>query len=103
MPTETLNHIAPGDVHAVLARRILADGLDLVMDFEKSQGPWVKDARTGRELLDFMTFFGSSPLGHNHPKMKEPEFLRKLLRVALFKPALSDVYSVEYAEFVETF
>ncbi len=103
MPTETLNHIAPADVHAVLARRILADGLDLVMDFEKSHGPWVKDARNGREYLDFLTFFGSSPLGYNHPKMKEPEFQKKLLRVALVKPALSDVYSVEYAEFVDTF
>lgn len=103
MTTETLNHIAPADVHAVLARRILADGLDLVMDFEKSHGAWVKDSRSGREYLDFLTFFGSNPIGYNHPKMKEPEFLKTLLRVALLKPALSDVYSVEYAEFVDTF
>jgi len=103
MTTETLSRISPADVHAVLARRMLADGLDLVMDFEKSHGAWVKDARSGREYLDFLTFFGSNPIGYNHPKMKEPEFLRTLLRVALVKPALSDVYSVEYAQFVETF
>jgi L-lysine 6-transaminase len=103
MSTETLSRIAPADVHAVLARRILADGLDLVMDFEKSHGAWVKDSRSGREYLDFLTFFGSNPIGYNHPKMKEPEFLKTLLRVALLKPSLSDVYSVEYAQFVETF
>ena len=26
-----------------------------------------------------MTFFGSTPIGYNHPKMKDPEFLRVLL------------------------
>jgi L-lysine 6-transaminase len=103
MSTEILSRIPPTDVHAVLARRILADGLDLVMDFDKSHGAWVKDSRTGREYLDFLTFFGSNPIGYNHPKMKEPEFLKTLLRVALVKPALSDVYSVEYAQFVDTF
>jgi L-lysine 6-transaminase len=103
MTTSTLSRITPADVHTVLARRILADGLDLVMDFEKSHGAWVKDSRSGREYLDFLTFFGSSPIGYNHPKMKEPEFLKTLLRVALVKPALSDVYSVEYAQFVDTF
>jgi L-lysine 6-transaminase len=103
MTTSTLSRITPADVHTVLARRILADGLDLVMDFEKSHGAWVKDSRSGKEYLDFLTFFGSSPIGYNHPKMKEPEFLKTLLRVALVKPALSDVYSVEYAQFVDTF
>jgi L-lysine 6-transaminase len=35
--------------------------------------------------------------------MKEPEFLRRLHRVAQLKPSLADVYSVEYASFVDTF
>ena len=103
MTTSTLNRITPADVHATLARHILADGFDFVMDFEKSHGSWVHDARTGREHLDFLTFFGSNPIGYNHPKMKDPEFQQTLLRVALLKPSLSDVYSVEYAQFVDTF
>ena len=73
------------------------------MDFERSHGSWLHDARTGREFLDFLTFFGSNPIGYNHPKMKAPEFQRTLHRVAQLKPALSDIYSVEYAQFVETF
>jgi L-lysine 6-transaminase len=103
MSTSTLAPLSPADVHATLARHILADGLPLVFDFERSHGAWVHDARTGLEHLDFMTFFGSSPIGYNHPKMKDPEFQRTLLRVAQFKPALSDIYSVEYARFVDTF
>jgi L-lysine 6-transaminase len=39
----------------------------------------------------------------NHPGMKAPEFTRKLLRAALHNPSNSDVYTVEMAEFVETF
>jgi L-lysine 6-transaminase len=101
MPTATIP-ITPADVHRLLARHILADGFDLVFDFEKSHGSWVFDARSGREYLDFLTFFGSNPVGYNHPRMKDPEFLRALHRVAQLKPALSDVYSVEYAQFVET-
>jgi L-lysine 6-transaminase len=95
--------LAPAEVHRTLARHILADGYELVMDFERSHGSWLHDARTGREFLDFLTFFGSNPIGYNHPKMKAPEFQRTLHRVAQLKPALSDIYSVEYAQFVETF
>src|SRR5512145_1252319 len=95
--------IAAADVHAILARHILADGYELVMDYERSHGSWVHDSRSGREYLDFLTFFASSPVGYNHPRLKEPDFLAVLQRVALVKPSLSDLYSAEYAGFVETF
>jgi L-lysine 6-transaminase len=103
MTTSTLTGISPADVHVVLARHILADGFDLVFDFEKSHGAWVHDSREGREYLDFCTFFASNPIGYNHPKMRDTEFLRVLHRVAQLKPALSDLYSVEYAWFVDVF
>ena len=93
--------MAPADVHRSLARHILADGYDLVLDYEKSHGSWFHDARSGREYLDFLTFFGSNPIGYNHPRMHEPEFLAVLHRVAQLKPSLSDIYSVEYADFVD--
>jgi L-lysine 6-transaminase len=99
----TLTPISPAEVHAVLARHMLADGFDLVFDFEKSHGAWVHDARNGQEYLDFCMFFASNPIGYNHPGMKDPEFLKVLHRVAQLKPSLSDVYSVEYAGFVDAF
>jgi L-lysine 6-transaminase len=103
MTTTATAPIAPADVHRLLARHMLADGLDLVFDYDRSHGSWLYDSRHGREHLDFMTFFGSTPIGYNHPKMKDPEFLRVLSRVAQLKPSLADVYTVEYASFVETF
>jgi L-lysine 6-transaminase len=101
--TTSLLSISAADVHGSLGRHILADGYPVVFDYEKSHGSWLHDARTGREYLDFLTFFGSNPIGYNHPRMKDPAFLAVLHRVAQLKPSLSDLYSVEYAQFVDTF
>jgi L-lysine 6-transaminase len=103
MTTATLPQIVPADVHRILSQRLLADGLEVVMDYEKSHGSWLRDAKTGRDYLDFLTFFGSNPIGYNHPRMKDRAFLEVLTRVAQLKPSLSDLYSVEYAQFVDTF
>jgi L-lysine 6-transaminase len=96
-------HIAPDKVHETLLKHILADGFDLIVDLKNSKGSWIEDARSGKRYLDFFTFFGSSPIGLNHPKMFEPEFLESLMRAAINKPSSSDAYTVEMAEFVETF
>jgi L-lysine 6-transaminase len=103
MPTPTLSSLSPADVHAVLARHILADGYDLVVDLERSHGAWLRDSRGGREYLDFCSFYASNPVGFNHPKLREPEFLTVLHRAAQLKPALSDLYTVEYAWFLDVF
>jgi L-lysine 6-transaminase len=96
--------VGPGDVHAVLGRRILADGMDLVLDLERSRGVHLVDARNGRRLLDMFTFFASSALGMNHPALADdPQFRAELAQAALNKPSNSDVYTVPMARFVETF
>ncbi|MCV7149926.1 L-lysine 6-transaminase [Mycolicibacterium pyrenivorans] len=96
--------ISPADVRAVLARNILADGLDLVLDIDRSQGSYLVDARTGRGYLDMFTFFASSALGMNHPGLADDdEFRAELAAAALNKPSNSDVYSVPMARFVDTF
>ena len=96
-------HIAPAAVHATLARHMLADGYDMVLDLDKSQGRRLHDSRSGRSFLDLFSFFATLPIGFNHPKMKDPDFLAKLTRAALVNPTNSDIYSTEFAEFVEVF
>jgi L-lysine 6-transaminase len=96
-------HIPAADVHATLGRHMLADGFEIVLDLDRSQGSYLVDAVTGRRYLDFFTFFASNPVGMNHPKMNNEEFIRRIGRVALHKPSSSDLYTVEMAEFVETF
>ena len=95
--------LAPGEVHATLARHMLADGYDIVLDLEKSRGRRLYDARGGRWYLDMFSFFATLPVGVNHPKMREPEFLARLARAALVNPTNSDIYTVEFAEFVDAF
>ncbi|MCD6462042.1 MAG: L-lysine 6-transaminase [Thermoplasmata archaeon] len=95
--------VSPKEVHEIIGRHMLADGFDMVVDFPKSRGPRLYDARNERYLLDFFSFFASMPLGANHPRMMEPEVLEELKRAAVHKPTNSDIYTVEMAEFVEEF
>lgn len=95
----------PADkVLSTLRQHILVDGFHVVIDLEKSHGSWMRDAATGRDILDFYAYFASLPVGHNHPRLTtDREFLEALQRAAIANPANSDVYSVEYAGFVDAF
>jgi L-lysine 6-transaminase len=95
--------IEPKQVHEVIARYMQADVMDLVVDFERSQGSRLCDARNGDTYLDFFSCFATLPLGYNHPRICAPGSLSELGRVAALKPSNSDLYSVEMAEFVSTF
>ena len=95
--------IEPEKVHETLSKHMLVDGFDMVVDLQKSNGSKIWDSRNKRYFLDFFTFFASSPIGLNHPKLLTDEFKEKLLNVSINKPTNSDVYTVEMAEFVETF
>lgn len=94
----------PADqVFGILRENILVDGFHIVIDLEKSHGSKMVDALTGKEYLDCYTYFATLPIGHNHPKLDDAGFRETLLRAALANPANSDVYSREYAGFVQTF
>ncbi len=98
------NTIQPSQVKDILGKHILADGLDMVLDLEKSQGAYLYDSKSGKNYLDFFTFFASNPLGMNHPKIAgDADFVQKLGRTAINKPSNSDVYTTELAEFMESF
>ncbi len=97
-------HLQPSEVHDVLARHVLTDGMKLVLDLRHSRGSRLVDARTGERYLDMYTFFASAPLGLNPPGIADdPTFMAELAEIAVNKPANPDMYSTAYAEFVETF
>ncbi|MBA3833095.1 MAG: L-lysine 6-transaminase [Chthoniobacterales bacterium] len=85
-----------------IAEHVLLDGFRIVIDLEKSQGSYLYDAAHDRKLIDLYGFFGSNPVGFNHPHFDRPEVKAELLRAAKIKIANSDVYSEGYARFVET-
>ena len=94
--------ISPRQVIAELQKHILVDGFKLVFDLAKSRGSRVVDAVTGRELIDLYSFYGSQPIGFNHPYFDQPEVKADLLAAAKIKVANADVYTVQYATFIST-
>ncbi len=102
-PAKARGVIAPRDVITELEKHILVDGFKLVIDLEKSRGSRLVDAPTGREIVDLYSFYASMPIGYNHPYLNRPEVEADLLAAAKIKVASADVYSVQYATFVDTF
>jgi L-lysine 6-transaminase len=91
------------EVHAQIAKHLPAGSEPIVVDLERSHGAYLHDALTGKEYIDFFTYFASAPVGHNHPKMHDSNFIERLLSAAISKPSSSDFYTTYMAEFVETF
>ena len=86
-----------------IAEHVLLDGFRVVIDLEKSKGSYLYDSAHDHRLIDLYGFFGSNPVGFNHPYFDKPEVQADLLRAAKIKVANSDVYSEGYARFIETF
>lgn len=95
--------LAPHEVISELEKHILVDGFKLVFDVAKSRGCRFVDAATGREWIDLYSFYASQPIGFNHPYFDRPEVKADLLAAAKVKVANADVYTVQYATFVQTF
>src|SRR6266705_3599090 len=101
--SERQKQIAPSKVLETIEQHVLLDGFKVVIDLEKSRGPYIYNAVDDRRLIDLYGFFGSMPVGFNHPYFDRDNVKRDLLCAAKVKIANSDVYSEGYAEFVETF
>ena len=93
-------NIEPNKVRDSIGRYMLADGMEHVIDLEKSHGSWLVDARDKKEYLDLFSMFASMSVGYNHPYVLENK--DRLTDASLNKPTNSDVYSTQMAEFVET-
>lgn len=87
-------------VNEILSKHLLADGFPIVMDIEKSHGSYLVD-QNGDAYLDLFSMFASVAIGYNHPYLlKHQDFLGKM---AINKPALSDIYPKEFADFMQVF
>ena len=95
--------VAPNAVFDTLRKYMIVDGLDVVMDLDKSQGAYIYDSRSNKPYLDMFSFVASNPLGMNHPKLNNPDFINYIGKIALNKPSNSDIYCSEMAEFVQAF
>src|SRR6266850_778808 len=104
--SEPTTHQKGHDASSVLKtleQHVLLDGFKIVVDLEKSRGSYLHNEVNDQRLIDLYGFFGSNPIGFNHPHFERTEVKADLLRAAQIKIANSDIYSEGYAEFVETF
>ena len=88
------------DARNVIDQHMLADGMSPVIDLERSHGSWLVDGVTGKEYLDLFSMYASMSVGYNHPYVLDN--IDRLTRAAVNKPANSDIYSPQMAEFVDT-
>ena len=87
----------------LLSKYILADGFDILFDFEKSYGNRLYDKITKSYFIDLFGFFATKAISYNHPRLREKDYLEELDRVCRVKVTNSDIYTEEYISFVETF
>ena len=84
-----------------LNEHVLVDGFHVVVDHNKSHDSYIVDLHTGNKYLDCYSQFASQPLGWNHEALNLAA--EEMGRVGRVKIANSDMYSQEYATFVEKF
>jgi len=94
---------SPQQLLSSLGRHVLLDGFKIFIDLKRSSGSRLVDASTGRTLLDLYGFYGSLPIGFNHPWFDHPDIKETIYEAAKIKVANADVYSNHYVQFVETF
>lgn len=96
-------YVPAENVFDEISEHILVDGYNFVLDLQSSYNSILIDKRNSKEFVDFFTCFASMPIGFNHPKLANQDFIEYIGRIALTKPTNSDVYTEEYATFVKTF
>ncbi len=72
-------------------------------DLLRSKGVYLHDLRCRKPILDLNGFFGSAAIRYDHPALSRRAFGRKLFDAARYRPSLSDFWTKELAEFVDTF
>jgi len=88
------------EVNETISKHVLIENDTFVIDTVLSQGSWIVN-ENGKKYLDCFSQFASQPLGWNHPKVLAENL--RLSDAALHKIANSDMSTIDYAEFVETF
>ncbi len=66
---------------AELGRYVVVEPYPFAVDLEHSDGMWLATL-DGQRVFDWGGHYGSKLIAHNHPRMAEPDYLRRLARAA---------------------
>jgi L-lysine 6-transaminase len=81
-----------------LGKYVIAEPYPFAVDLEKSHGMWLVTV-DGQELFDWTGYYGSKLVGHNHPGLYEPEYVKRLVRAANNKVANPDFVTAECLDY----
>lgn len=81
-----------------LRRYVIADPYPFVVDIERSEGMWLATI-DGQRLFDWGGYYASKWIGHNHPRLLEPDYLRRLACAANNKIANVDFLTPQCLEY----
>ena len=81
-----------------LSHYVIATPKPFVVDLEHSEGMWLATV-DGQRVFDWAGYYASKLIGHNHPRLYEPEYLKKLARAANNKVANPDFLTPECLEY----
>lgn len=81
-----------------MRRYVLYDPWPFVVDLEAGAGMWLATV-DGQRVFDWAGYYGAKLIGHNHPRLREPEYLARLARAANNKVANPDFLTPECLEY----
>ena len=64
-----------------LGRYVVAEPYPFVVDVALGHGMWLVTV-DGREIFDWAGYYGSKWIAHNHPRLSEPDYVRRLVAAA---------------------
>ena len=85
---------------ARLRQLVLSEPWPFVLDLEHCRGMWLATV-DGQRLFDWAGYYASKLIGHNHPRLLEPDYVKRLVRAANNKVANPDFLTLECLEYYE--
>jgi len=102
MPTISAASTFPGPISKTmldeLGTYVVSEPYPFVLDLEKCHGMWLVTV-DGQELFDWAGYYGSKLIGHNHPGLYEPGYVKRLTTAANNKVANPDFLTKECLDF----
>lgn len=83
---------------AELQRYVIMDPQPFCLDLEKAEGMWLVTLE-GQRIFDWAGYYGSKWIAHNHPRLFEPAYLRRLSYAANNKLANPDFLTRECLDY----
>jgi L-lysine 6-transaminase len=81
-----------------LSRYVVTEPYPFVVDLPRCDGMWIATV-DGERLFDWAGYYASKWIGHNHPRLFEPDYLRRLTYAANNKLANPDFLTPECLDY----